>query len=78
MAWFSLKSARNRAIAIQLAIVAGLILFYTLALPGIRKAREEAASKDREQRIVAFAQSVAVETAGPNSRSRNVFASHHR
>ncbi len=61
MAWFDTKSARNRAIVIQVAIVAGLIIFYKLALPKIQKAREASATAEREQRMMAFVHSVVVE-----------------
>jgi hypothetical protein len=74
MAWFNSKSTRNRVILTQVGIVAGLILFYTLALPGIRKAREAAVTEDREQRIMAFVHSVAVEVGGAEENSGTGYA----
>jgi hypothetical protein len=70
MAWFKSLSVRNRTIVIQIGIVAGLILFYMLALPGIRKARQAAASENREQRIMAFVHSVAVEVGSAEDQAK--------
>lgn len=61
MGWWDSKSVRTRALLIQAVIVAGLIGFYKLALPQIQKARATAAAEQREQQIVSFVQSVAVE-----------------
>ncbi|HET7840240.1 MAG TPA: hypothetical protein VFM21_01475 [Terriglobia bacterium] len=59
-----LKNTRNRAILIQVAIVVGLIIFYKLALPKIQQAREASAAAQREERIMGFVHSVAVEVGG--------------
>lgn len=61
MAWLDMKSARNRTILIQVGIVVCLLLFYKLALPSIQREREATESADREQRIMGFMHSVAVE-----------------
>jgi hypothetical protein len=64
-----LKNTRNRAILIQLAIVVGLVIFYKLALPKIQQAREASAATQREERIMGFVHSVAVEVGGPASQA---------
>ena len=57
-------SVWTKAIIIQVVIFAGVIVYFKVALPRIEKARAEAAAAEREQRIEAFVQSVAVEAAG--------------
>lgn len=69
MAWFDLKSPRSRAIVIQVAIVAALIVFYKLALPKIQQAREASETAQREQRMMAFVHSVAVEVGGARDQT---------
>jgi hypothetical protein len=61
MAWFNSGSTRNRAIVIQLAIVAGLVGFYKLGLPKIQQAEQASDAASREQRILGFVHSAAVE-----------------
>ncbi len=64
MPTIDLKNTRNRAILIQVAIVVGLIIFYKLALPKIQQAREASAAAQREEKIMGFVHSLAVEVGG--------------
>ena len=61
MAWFNLKSTRNRVIVSQLVIILGLVVFYKLALPKIQQAREASETAAREQRIMALVHSLVAE-----------------
>jgi hypothetical protein len=47
-------SARTKVILIQAAVLAGLIMWFTLGLPGIRKERAASQVAEREQRIESF------------------------
>jgi len=64
MARWGFGSVRTRTIVIQVAIVAGVILWLTLALPKIQKERAAAELARREQKIESFLQSTAVERVG--------------
>jgi hypothetical protein len=64
MARWSFGSVRTRAIVIQVAVVAGVILWLKLALPKIQKERVAAQIARREQRIESFVQSTVVESGG--------------
>ena len=60
-------TVRTKAIIIQVVIVAGVILWFKLALPGIRKERAAAEAAQREERIEDFVQSVVVEAGRPEA-----------
>lgn len=64
MRWLDLHNPRNRMILVQVAIVLGLVVFYELALPKIRRAQEASAAAQREEKIMTFVHSVAVEVGG--------------
>ncbi|MGD0922543.1 MAG: hypothetical protein ABSA70_12380 [Terriglobia bacterium] len=64
MARWGFGSVRTRTIVIQVAIVAGVILWLTLGWPKIQQERAAAALARREQKIESFLQSVVVERAG--------------
>jgi len=51
----------KRVIIIQLAILAGLLTWLKVCLPGIERSREESEAAERERRIEAFFQSAVVE-----------------
>lgn len=71
MALIDLKNTRNRAILIQGAIIVALIIFYKLALPKIQQAREAGAAAQREEKMMGFVHSVAVEVGGPANSSQS-------
>ena len=56
-------SVRTRVILVQVAVVAGVMAWYKLFLPGIQKERAAAEAARRELRIEALVQSVVVEAA---------------
>jgi hypothetical protein len=64
MAGWSLGSVRTRTIVIQVAVVAGVILWLKFALPKIQKDRAAAELARRERNIEAFVQSTVVEGGG--------------
>lgn len=64
---FGSVSVRTKVIVIQVVIVAGVILWFKLALPSIRKERAAAEAVQREERIESFVQSVVVETGRPEA-----------
>jgi hypothetical protein len=64
MARWGFGSVRTRTIVIQVAIVAGVILWLTLGWPKIRKERAAAELARREQKIQSFLQSAVVEAGG--------------
>jgi len=64
MARWGFGNVRTRTIVIQVAIVAGVILWLTLGLPKYRKEKAAAELARREQKIEAFLQSTVVERAG--------------
>ena len=57
-------SVRTRVILVQVAIVAGVIAWYKLFLPGIQEDRAAAEAARREQKIEALVQSMVIEAAG--------------
>jgi hypothetical protein len=66
---FRSKRARNRALVIQVGIVAVMIAFYKFGVPRIEAARARAAAAERELNINAFFQSVAVEAGGSEAQA---------
>lgn len=60
-------SARTKVILIQAAIVAGLVVYFTVALPRIEKARVAARIAAREQAIGIFFQSVTAEVGSADA-----------
>ena len=64
MARWGFGNVRARTIVIQVAIVAGVILWLTLGWPKIQQERAAAALARRELKIEAFLQSTVVERAG--------------
>lgn len=62
-------TVRTKAIIIQVAIVAGVILWFKLALPSIRKERVAAEAVQREEGIESFVQSVVVEAGRPEAEA---------
>ena len=70
MAWFDLSTPRNRIILTQVVIIGLLLGFYKLALPRIQKAREASATAEREQRMMAFIQSVVAEVGRGDESKR--------
>jgi hypothetical protein len=69
MALFSSKRARNRAILIQVGIVAGVIVLYKFGMPTIERARAHAAAADHEQAITAFFESTTIEVGGSGNQA---------
>lgn len=57
-------SVRTRVILAQAAVVVGVMAWYKLFLPGIRKERAAAEAARREQKIEALVQSMVIEAAG--------------
>jgi hypothetical protein len=64
MARWGFGSVRTRAIVIQVAVVAGVVLWLKFALPKIQKDRIAAQLARREQKIESFLQSAVVESGG--------------
>ena len=64
MARWGFGSVRTRAIVIQVAVVAAVILWLKLVLPQIQKDRAAAQLARREQSIESFVQSTVVESGG--------------
>jgi hypothetical protein len=64
MARWGFGSVRTRAIVIQVAVVAAVILWLKLVLPQIQKDRAAAQLARREQSIESFLQSTVVESGG--------------
>ncbi|MGD0922537.1 MAG: hypothetical protein ABSA70_12350 [Terriglobia bacterium] len=64
MARWGFGSVRTRTIVIQVAIIAGVILWLTLGWPRIQQERAAAQLARREQKIESFLQSTVVERAG--------------
>ena len=62
-------TVRTKAIVIQVVIVAGVILWFKLGLPSIRKERTAAEAVQREERIESFVQSVVVEAGRPEAEA---------
>jgi hypothetical protein len=67
MARWGFGSVRTRAIIVQVAVVAGVIIGLKFALPEIQKDRAAAQLARREQKIEAFVQSTVVEGGGEES-----------
>jgi hypothetical protein len=67
MARWGFGSVRARAIIVQVAVVAGVIIGLKFALPEIQKDRAAAQLARREQKIEAFVQSTVVEGGGEES-----------
>lgn len=61
MASLGAKSVRTKAIVVQLVIVAGLVVWFKMALPRIERAREAAEVAERERKIQKFFDSMVVE-----------------
>ena len=57
-------SVRTRVILVQVAILAGVLAWYRIFLPGIQKERAAAEAARREQKIEALVQSMVIEAAG--------------
>ncbi|MBZ5544731.1 MAG: hypothetical protein LAO07_13800 [Acidobacteriia bacterium] len=72
MARWGFGSVRARAIVIQVAVVAGVILWFKLALPQIQKERAADRLARREQKIESFVQSTVVESGGEESEVSTV------
>lgn len=70
MAWIDLSNPRNRIILTQVVIILLLLSFYKLALPRIQEAREAHATEEREQRMIAFVQSVVAEVGSGDESKR--------
>ena len=70
MAWVDVSTPRNRIILTQVVIVLLLVGFYKIGLPRIEKAREASATAEREQRIMAFFQSVVAEVGSGDAAQR--------
>jgi len=57
-------SVRTRVILVQVAILAGVLAWYRIFLPGIQKERAAEEAARREQKIEALVQSMVIEAAG--------------
>ncbi len=68
MVLFSLGSVRTKAILIQVLIVVGLITYFKLALPWIRKEQAADRARQHEQQIESLMQSMVVDAPAPSGK----------